>query len=71
MAKKRNRKSKCRKRNQTGQTSHASLAGFAPLIGVKGDIRQNSSAGFNFPETAGLPSDRQTHFCGPGAVRRV
>ena len=36
MAKKGNRKSKRRKRNQTGQTSHASLAGFAPLIESKG-----------------------------------
>jgi len=36
MAKKRNRKSKRRNRKQTGQTSHASLAGFAPLIESKG-----------------------------------
>ena len=27
---------KCRKRKQTGQTPHASLAGFAPLIESKG-----------------------------------
>ena len=32
MAKKRNRKSKRRKCKNTGQTAHASLAGFAPLI---------------------------------------
>ncbi len=36
MAKKRNRKSKRRKRKNTGQTAHASLAGFAPLIESKG-----------------------------------
>ena len=36
MAQQRNRKSKRRNRKQTGQTSHASLAGFAPLIESKG-----------------------------------
>jgi len=36
MAKKRNRKSKRRKCKNTGQTAHASLAGFAPLIESKG-----------------------------------
>ena len=36
MAKSRNRWQKRRKRKQTGQTSHASLAGFAPLIASKG-----------------------------------
>ena len=36
MAKKRNRKSKRSKCKNTGQTAHASLAGFAPLIESKG-----------------------------------
>jgi len=36
MTKKRNRCRKRRKRKQTGQTAHASLAGFAPLIASKG-----------------------------------
>ncbi len=36
MSKKRNQCQKRRKRKQTGQTAHASLAGFAPLIESKG-----------------------------------
>ncbi len=48
MPKRRNRKSKRQQRKQAGQTAHASLAGFAPLIQSKGifdEIHQQVSIG--------------------------